>query len=487
MVQVIWFNGVKEDINANTLQPYFLKYMFNKYLKDNEIEDRTNEYNFNKIIDDNDRYDIPVQNSLGFVKQYKQALNAVKKLDVNEEAQKYLQIKTSRKQEGLKGNLRLDGNYPSVTFDESNTPKGIAEFSGYSTSKNYPRDEEYPEDFEDDEDRPAKFSELQEQIIDGTYLMTKQQFKDAYSIKMTKAEIMKADDGDVKFNYDKEGKIKSTSSKYKITYNLKSNGEWNRSFLRKSGFMPQITESNSNIRRESTARPISKDPKLRFERDALDEKGEPTGEKEKVVMDYFSPKMTPLQRGEYLKRADQDAIRVKEAKTVILPASKTMMSKIEKMEKEAKKKAENSENSFSEARSKVIPAVKKSFDKLNILQVIGKSMLRNVMFVNDAEITVVFSSSGNKKDKSKLTLGRIDVAIEVKKEIRIKPTKGFFPRQTAESGYNVGIEESYGKDSYAPVSKARERLIKSVSVRLEDLEDILDALEDKVEGLKQNE
>jgi hypothetical protein len=194
MVEVVWTTGAVEDIQTAQLRPFMLKYLFNRYRKDKDLDNLVTEYNMTTNMENKlDQKELPKKNFITFSNIWTKAYKEVGKLDIAELARDYVPEGNSKEA------LALGKDYPSVLVKDAHTSKGIAEFSGYSTSKNYPRDEEYPEDMmqesgeedkkgnpimeRDDPDKPKKFSMLQEALIDGNYVMTKKDFNDLYKIK----------------------------------------------------------------------------------------------------------------------------------------------------------------------------------------------------------------------------------------------------------------------------------------------------------------
>lgn len=490
MVKVVWTTGAVEDIQTAQLRPFMLKYLFNRYRKDKDLDNLVTEYNMTTNMENKlDQKELPKKNFITFSNIWEKAYEDIGKLDIAESAEDY--IPESENKMGLK----LDRDYPSVLIKDSHTPKGVAEFSGYSTSKNYPRDEEYPEDFdftvieedkgkgmlyEDvDPDKPKKFSMLQEALIDGNYVITKKDFNELYKLKGVQIKNYK----DGKLGKNAKGEKTLGASEITVQFRLEPDSGWGRKFLKKSGFMPQIedfayVEFQSNKKGGGRKEYVSsrKEPRLM------------QNKKFKKDVPYFKPEVMANsdKQIEYSAGADR---RNKQIDDMRIHDSATGM-RFRNMVNSRRNSILKGNKKFPE-ESTINAMLVRTINELDIYKLLGNSILKNPMLITEAKVTLVISSAAEPKDK--FVINTITIDPTIKKIFFIKPVKKLLMEtmpKTSPMKTPSSYGQAYGKDekgtlNYTPSIKSRERLIKSVKVRYSELDDIKDALKERAEAIKE--
>lgn len=485
MVEVIWTTGAKEDIQTAQLRPFMIKYLFNRYIKDKDLDNQVTEYNMVTNMESKlEEKNIPLQNFISFSNIWKKAYDEVGKMDIAELARDYVPAGKSEKSNFLQESLKLGKDYPSVLVKDAHTSKGIAEFSGYSTSKNYPRDEEYPEDMmqesgeedkkgnpimeRDDPDKPKKFSMLQEALIDGTYMITKKDFSELYEV--TKLKVIKFEDG--KLGQNAKGDTTLTSTKIEVEFTLKPDNTWSRNFLKKSGFMPQMEKFNyTSVGRGSERTTSTREPRLMQDK------------KMKKDVPYFSSELMDdaEKQIEYSAGADR---RNKQVEEMRIHDSATGMRFRNMLN--ARRKNIIKGNRKNPEESEINAILVKAIKELDMHKLVGSSILKNPMFFTEAKVVLNITSAAKPKDKFAINV--IEINPDIKKMFFIKPVKKLvmetMPLKKPKSVPSSQTQAYGGSENYMPTSKARERLIKSVKVRYSELDDIKDSLIDRANELK---
>tara|TARA_R110001592_G_scaffold224032_4_gene479626 strand:+ start:2105 stop:3565 length:1461 start_codon:yes stop_codon:yes gene_type:complete len=480
MVDVVWTTGAVEDIQTAQLKPFMIKYIFNRYRKDKDLDNLVTEYNMitnmeNKI----EQKELPKQNFITFSNIWNKSFKEVGKMDIAELAKDYLSEEVTER-------IRLNKDYPKVMIKDAHTSKGIAEFSGYSTSKNYERDEEYPEDMmqesgekdkkdnpimeRDDADKPKKFSMLQEALIDGNYNITKKDFNELYS--NTGIKISGFEDG--KLGENAKGTKTLSPTEVKVVLTLKADNQWSRNFLKKSGFMPQMEDfayTTEGSRKEYTS--SSKEPRIMQDK------------KMKKDVPYFSPELmeNPEKQIEYSAGADRRNKQIDEMR--IHDSSAGM--RFRNMVNSRRKSILKGNKKFPEEGT-INAMLVKAIKELDMHKLVGNSILKNPMLLTDAEIELKISSSGKPKDK--FVINTITIQPEIKKMFSIKPVKKLVMETMSQSKSPMLTPSSQGvayggKENYTPSIKERERLIKSIKVRYSELDDINDGLNSRASEIKE--
>ena len=78
MVEVIWTTGAKEDIQTAQLRPFMIKYLFNRYIKDKDLDNQVTEYNMVTNMESKlEETNIPLQNFISFSNIWKKAYDEV--------------------------------------------------------------------------------------------------------------------------------------------------------------------------------------------------------------------------------------------------------------------------------------------------------------------------------------------------------------------------------------------------------------------------
>jgi len=490
MVEVVWTTGAVEDIQTAQLKPFMFKYLFNRYRKDKDLDNLVTEYNMTTNMENKlDQKELPKKNFITFSNIWAKAYKEVGKMDIAELAEDYIP------ESEFKVGLKLNRDYPSVLVEDAKTPKGVAEFSGYSTSKNYPRDEEYPEGFntktinaygfeeeeetDADPDKPKKFSMLQEALIDGNYVITKKDFNELYTLKGLSIKDFK----DGKLGQNAKGEKTLTPSEITVKFKLDPDSSWSRKFLKKSGFMPQMedfayVEDGSNKkgggRKEYTT--SQKEPRLMQDK------------KWKKDVPYFAPELMANadKQIEYSAGVDR---RNKQIDDMRIHDSATGM-RFRNMLNARRNNIIKGNRKLPE-QDEILGILVKTINELDMYKLIGNSILKNPMLITDAKVELKISSAARPKDN--FVINTITIDPTIKKIFFIKPVKKLLmetmPKtQPMKTPSSLGV--AYGKDKnkvadYWPSLKSRERLIKSIKVRYSELDDIKDALKERADEIKE--
>ncbi len=488
MVEVVWVSGQIEDIQTSHLESFFARYLLNKFRKEEKLDNWVG-YPLESIRDKNLSKDVPEANFKKFVNIYKKAFDAVGKKDIGELAKDYMPEPRNKKEKILMNDLRLEKDYPKVLVKEAHLPKSVAEFSGYSTSLNYPRDDDYPEDYEEDKrkgadkDKPEKFGQMQEMLIHDEYIMTKRDFNECYDIDIKTLDFIRNKDGNiVSETVNKDGEITSTKCEIEVVLSLEPDKEWNMKFYRKNNLMPQLQEKGSEAplqEKTTSGSALKPTPKVRTK--ILDEEGKETGEYRE--QDYFGNNMTAQQRIDYMKRAKLSQEEEDEQRIHNIPGGRAFKKELRIFERSHRSDYDGKSNPKSS--DEILSMFGKLIDKMDIFKALKRnSIMKSPKYITEGEVILTFKSTQQKMRPE--TIVNVQVIPKVDKVIILRPyhkkidlwaTKSKMPKQTLA---DAGFGEKGKAGHYAPVSKMRELLIKSVKVRYQDLDRIYQNLKKQV-------
>jgi hypothetical protein len=319
-------------------------------------------------------------------------------------------------------------------------------------------------------------------LINDEYIMSKRDFDECYDVDIKSCKIVRDKDNKlVTETYNKDGEITGTKTKFQVEITLTPDKEWNMKFYRKNNLMPQLQEKgSSNPLQEKTTSSSALNPNPKVRTPVVDEQGQPTGEVR--VQDYFGESVTMPQRLAYQKRAKESLEEVKQQREHTIKGGKTFKKELRMFEKS--ERSDWNGKGTPKSKSEIEAMLKKLINKMDMHKALNRnSIFKSPKYITEGTVILTLESARQKLKPeiivnvlAKPTIDKVVILRPYHKKIDLWATKSKMPKPTLADAFGA---KGGGKD-YAPVSKMRELLIKSVKVRYQDLERIYQNLKKQV-------